>query len=725
METFELELGSKKLIIKITDWAMQASGSVLAQYGDTVVLATATRSEQARTGINYFPLLIDYDERFYAGGKIGGSRFVRREGKPSDEAIITARMIDRALRPLFNQAERRDVQVVITVLSFDKENDADILSLIAASLALSISPIPFAGPVGAVRLGHVDGIAIINPTYKEREISRYDVVIAGIEDAVTMLEAKGSEIPEEECKEAFARGMEVVKKLIDFQQMIMKKIGKEKLPIIQKEVNASLAEFTRHFVKKQVAAHLFKKSDIAVKESLGMLGSEFTENVIKEFGEDAKSQADMLFHDELEALLKQKVFSEGTRPDGRRPDELRPIAASVGVLPRTHGSALFMRGMTHALSVVTLGAPGEERWIDSMEMEEKQRYMHHYNFPPFSVGEVSPLKGPSRRDLGHGYLAQKAIEPVLPPIEDFPYTIRVVTEILSSNGSSSMASACGSSLALMDAGVPIRRAVAGIAMGLLYESPERFTILTDIQGPEDHNGEMDCKVAGTTDGITAIQMDTKLQGVPLVVLEQTLDQARKARLEILDIMNKTVTQARSSLSMYAPRVIKLTIDPTKIRFVIGSGGETINGIIAQTGAKIDIEDDGTIFITSPDESSGLKAKAIIEQITRDFKEGDRVQGKVSGITDFGAFVELAPGKEGLVHISELSDHYVKNVNEVVSMGDEVEVLVIGVDREGKIRLSLKRANRLEDTPRSSSKLSGSSASNHGSNKARRHDKSRS
>lgn len=725
METFTLEFGSRTLTVTVNDWAMQASGSVLVQFGETVVFATATQAQQPRSGIDYFPLLIEYDERFYAGGKIGGSRYVRREGRPSDEAIITARMIDRSLRPLFNDNERRDVQVVITVLSFDKENDPDVISLLAASAALSLSPIDFAGPVGALRLGRVDGKLVVNPTYEERTASEYDLIAAGTGELLTMVEAKGNEIPEADFKQAFRESTTFVQQLVDFQNSIVKKIGVKKYEVQPLESNPALEQFVAHFAKKKLTESLFKKSDVAVKESLGNLKHELIDQVAKEFGADALHRAQALFYLELEHLLKQKVLKENIRPDGRKPEELRPLAAKVSVLPRTHGSALFMRGMTHALSVLTLGAPGEERLIDSMETEEKQRYMHHYNFPPFSVGEVMPLRGPSRRDLGHGYLAQRALEPVLPSLEEFPYTIRIVTEILSSNGSSSMASACGSSLALMDAGVPISAPVAGIAMGLLYESPEEFKILTDIQGPEDQNGEMDCKVAGTAKGITAIQMDTKLQGLPVIVLEKTLDQAKDARLKILEVMNTAISSPRESLSSFAPRVIKMNIDPLKIRFVIGSGGETINGIITQTGTKIDIEDDGTIFITAPEVTSGERAKEIIEQITRDFKEGDIVKGKVSGIKEFGAFVELAPGKEGLVHISELADHYVKDVSDVVALGDIVEVHVIGVDREGKIRLSLKkRANRLASVP-TGKQLDGGSNNHHGHTQARRSDKSRS
>lgn len=694
MQEFEIEIGSKNLIVKINDWAIQASASVLAQYGGTVVLATVTQAEQARPGIDYFPLLVEYDERFYAGGKIGGSRFVRREGKPSDEAILTARMIDRALRPLFNDAQRQDVQIVITVLSFDKENDPDIIALIAASLALTISPISFAGPIAAVRLGFLEGSFVINPTYQQREASALDLVLAGHGSLFTMIEAGANEIMEDECKRAFREGAAIIKKLVEFQKTIAAQFAKEKYPVVKQEESSALRQFVQSFAGKRLRDALFKGSDAEVKKSLSEIRRELLENVYTQFSSDMFSQATAFFYEEVKRSLKENVLRKDVRPDGRKPNELRAISCSVGILPRTHGSALFMRGMTHALSVVTLGAPGDERLIDTMEAEEKQRYMHHYNFPPFSVGEVGPFRGPSRRDLGHGYLAQRALEPVLPSLEEFPYTIRVVTEILSSNGSSSMASACGSSLALMDAGVPIKAAVAGIAMGLLYESEDNFKILTDIQGPEDQEGEMDFKIAGTLKGITAMQMDMKLQGVPFSVLDTALDEAKEARARILETMNKEIMQARAATSPIAPRVFRLTIDPAKIRFVIGPGGEVINGIIAKTGAKIDIENDGTVFITSPDESSGLKAKEIVEQITHEYKEGETIKGIVSSITDFGAFVEIVPGKEGLVHISELADKYVEKVSDIVSLGDMVEARIIGVDREGKIRLSLKKANNL-------------------------------
>lgn len=697
MQEFGIEIGSRNLTVKINDWAMQASASVLAQYGGTVVLATVTQAEQARAGIDYFPLMVDYEERFYAGGKIGGSRFVRREGRPSDDAILAARMIDRALRPLFDNAQRKDVQIVITVLSFDKENDPDIIALIAASLALTISPIFFTGPIAAIRLGLIEGSFVVNPTYKERSASSLDLVLAGHGSFFTMIEAGANEVSEDECKKAFREGVAIIEKLVEFQKTVAEKFAKQKYPVIKQEQSSALRQFVQSFVSKRLQEALFKTSDIELKKSLSEIRSELLEKVYAEFNSDMFPQATMFFYEEVGISLKENVLRNDIRPDGRKPNELRAISCEVGILPCAHGSALFMRGMTHALSVVTLGAPGDERLIDTMEIEEKQRYMHHYNFPPFSVGEVRPFRGPSRRDLGHGYLAQRALQPVLPSLEEFPYTIRVVTEILSSNGSSSMASACGSSLALMDAGVPIKAAVAGIAMGLLYKSEDDFKILTDIQGPEDQEGEMDFKIAGTLKGITAMQMDMKLRGIPFSVLDKTLDQAKSARIKILETMNKEIAQARASISPIAPRVFRITIDPAKIRFVIGPGGEVINGIIAKTGAKIDIENDGTVFITSPDEASGLKAKEIVEQITHEYKEGDTIKGRVSSITDFGAFVEITPGKEGLIHVSELADKYVEKVSDVVSLGDIVEARVIGVDREGKIRLSLKKANHLPHT----------------------------
>lgn len=690
MKQFSLELDGKTFTFRFNDLTPQADGSVLAQCGQTVVLATVVQERRVKPDASFFPLMVNYDERFYAGGKILGSRFIRREGKPSDEAILTGRMIDRALRPLFDKHERRDTQVIVTILSFDRENDPDVLALFASSLALSVSDIAFDGPLGVVRLGRIKGRTILNPTYKEREESDVDFTVAGKRGLITMIDGEAKEMVEGDAVSLLKEALERFETSIAFQEDIVRRQGAKKREPLTTQESSSLARAVKDFCAKRLGRVLLQQSDRDAKDALRSLREEFHDYVNQEVGAEHLSFAFDLFDEELEHALQEQILREGKRPDGRRPDELRSLNAEVGILARTHGSALFTRGLTRALSVVTLGAPGDEKWVEGMEVEAKQRFMHHYNFPPFSVGEVAPLRAPSRRELGHGYLAQKAIEAVLPSIEEFPYTIRAVTEILSSNGSTSMAATCGTSLALMDAGVPIKKPVAGIAMGLVYESKDHFAVLTDIQGPEDQEGQMDCKVAGTGDGITAIQLDTKLAGLPIEVMEQTFRQARQARLNILDAMAKALSSPRAELSPFAPCLLAVMVDPAKIRFIIGPGGETINGIIAKTGAKIDIEDDGTVFITAQEAKSANEAKAIIETITREVKPGDVLKGKVSGIVDFGAFVQLAPGKEGLVHISELADGYVKSVYDVVKLGQEVEVTVLDVDAQGKIRLSLKR-----------------------------------
>lgn len=690
MKQFSLDIAGKTFTFTFNDLASQADGSVLAQCGETIVLATVLQEQRVKGGASFFPFMVNYDERFYATGKILGSRFVRREGRPTDEAVLTGRMIDRSLRPLFAKNERRDTQVTTTILSFDRENDPDVLSLFAASLALGVSDIAFDGPLGAIRLGRIGGKFVVNPTYKEREARDVDFVVAGKRDLVTMIDGEAKEISEEDgvslIKEAFAW----FEKIIAFQETIIKEQGKQKrapLPVLE---NSSLARMVKDFCRDNVSKAFKQKSDKDAKEALRTLRGVFQDHVAKEMGAEHLGPAFDRFDEEIEHSLQELILKEGRRPDGRAVDELRPLSAEVGIFKRTHGSSLFQRGLTHALSIVTLGAPGDERLMEGMEAEEKQRFMHHYNFPSFSVGEVSPPRAPSRRELGHGYLAQKAVEGMLPPVEEFPYTIRTVTEILSSNGSTSMASACGMSMALMDAGVPMKKPVAGVAMGLVYESNNRFAVLTDIQGPEDQEGQMDCKVAGTRDGITAIQLDTKLQGLPLAIMEKTFHDARVARLKILEVMEKAIARPRVQLSPFAPRLLVITVDPSKIRFIIGPGGETINGIVAKTGAKIDIEDDGMVFITAQDSEGANEAKAIIESITRDIKPGDVIKGKVSGIMDFGAFVQLTPAKDGLVHISELGEGYVKSAGDIVKLGQEVEVTVLDIDPQGKVRLSMRK-----------------------------------
>ena len=689
MKEYKLDLNGKQFSLKIDHIAEQANGSVWAQYGDTVVLATATQSKNLREGIDYFPLSVDYDERFYATGKILGSRFVRRESRPSDEAILTARMIDRTLRPLFNQDERHDVQVIITVLSFDKENDPDILSLIAASTALAVSDILWNGPIGSVRIANgKDGKLIINPTYKEREESLFDITLSGKDNTINMIEAGANEVQESDIESVLDKGVKIIKNICDWQKSIVKEVGVSKMQIIKKEVDRELVKEALKLAGSKLEKTVSQKEKQEQGNLLDELFDEVALGIKEKFGADKIKQALEILNNEYDKLIKKNILEKEQRPDGRAIDELRPISFETGLLPRTHGSGLFTRGMTKSLNVVTLGSPGDEKLIEGMEIQEKKRYMHNYNFPPFSVGEVRPLRGPSRRDIGHGALAEKALKPVIPSQDVFPYTIRTVSEILSSNGSTSMASVCSSTLALMDAGVPIKNPVAGISIGLVYENENNYKILTDITGLEDGSGHMDFKVAGTENGITAIQLDIKLDGLPVKVLKESLERAKKTRLFILKEMKKAISAPRKDLSKFAPRVIIVKIDPKKIGIVIGPGGKTINEIIDNTGVKIDIEEDGKVFITSENKESAEEAKKIVENLVKEFKEGDIVKGKVANIVDFGAFVELSPGKDGLIHVSQMGDKFIKNVYDILNEGQEVEVKVIGVDPQGKIKLKL-------------------------------------
>lgn len=689
MKEYKLDLNGKTLSLKVDHIAEQANGSVWAQYGETVVLATVTQSKNLREGIDYFPLSVDYDERFYAVGKILGSRFVRRESRPSDEAILTSRMIDRTLRPLFDKDERHDVQVIITVLSFDKENDPDILSLIASSTAIAISDIPWNGPVGGVRIAKAeDDNLIINPTYKERENSLFDVTVSGKDNTINMIEAGANEALESDIEKVFDEGVKIIKQICDFQKNIAKEVGASKMQVIKKEVDKDLEKEVKKLAGFKLEQALFQKDKKELNTKLDELFNFVAEEIKDKFGADKLKDAFNILNKLKDNLIKNNILEKEIRPDGRAIDEIRPISFETGLLPRTHGSGLFTRGMTKSLNIVTLGSPGDEKLIEGMEIQEKKRYMHNYNFPPFSVGEASPLRGPSRRDIGHGALAEKALKPVIPNSDVFPYTIRTVSEILSSNGSTSMASTCSSTLALMDAGVPIKSPVAGISIGLVYESEDNYKLLTDISGIEDGSGHMDFKVAGTEKGITAMQLDIKIEGLPIKVLKEALERAKKMRLFIIKEMKKVINAPREDLSKFAPRVIILKIDPKKIGMVIGSGGKTINEIIDSTGVKIDIEDDGSVFITSENKESGEEAKKIVENLVKEFKEGDVIKGKVVTIVDFGAFVELSPGRDGLIHVSQMGNTFLKTVHDVLKEGQEVEVKVIGVDPSGKIKLKL-------------------------------------
>ncbi|MBI3685698.1 polyribonucleotide nucleotidyltransferase [Candidatus Azambacteria bacterium] len=698
METkeFSLQLGSKTLTIRKNILAGQANGAVFVSLGETIVLATAVMSARANDVIDYFPLMVDYEERFYAAGKIMGSRFIKRERRASDEGILTARLIDRALRPLFDHAMRNEVQIVTTVLSIDQENDPDTVSVIAASCALAMSDIPWKGPIGAVRVGKVDGTLVLNPSYDERTRSTMDFVVAGGADTINMIEGDGAQIPEDEVVETLAFAQSYIAQIVALQHKIVKAIGIKKAELKFQETDAVLEGQVKSFLGTRLDRALFEGASKSERmENLNNLKKELALHINglhPEHPEKAK-QAERIFEEEINRIVHENAIHNNRRPDGRKPDELRELASYVTFLPRTHGSGIFIRGETQVLSILTLGAPGDQQWIDTMEKKGFKRFMHHYNFPPFSVGEVKSLRGPSRRDIGHGALAERALEHLIPEQKEFPYTIRVVSETLSSNGSSSMASVCAATLAMMDGGIPMKAPAAGIAMGLMSDASGKYTILTDIQGPEDHHGDMDFKVAGTKDGVTAIQMDVKVDGVAVQVLAEALAQARKARLEILEVMRGALAEPRKELSQYAPRIITLQINPDKIKDVIGPGGKMINEIIDETGVAIDIEDDGSVFITSTSQESAEKAVAWIKNITREAVVGEIFQGKVKRIMDFGAFVEIFPGTEGLVHVSQLSDAFIKNPHDVVKMGDIIPVKLMEIDSQGRLNLSAKEAQK--------------------------------
>ncbi len=693
-QKWSLQIGGRVLELSTGLLAGQANGAVRAQYGDTVVLATAVMGKNPSNISGYFPLLVDYEERYYAAGKIKGSRFVKREGRPSDDAVLTGRAVDRTIRPLFNARMRNDVQVIVTTLSFDGENDPDTIGMIAASAALALSDIPWNGPIGAVRVGRINENFILNPINGERTESDFDLLIAGTNEKVNMMEVSAKEVPESIMIEAFAFGFEAVKKIADFVESIQKEVGKEKLvPTLLEAPKEVETDIRRWFEEKGLAQALYLKGK---KETYDRL-REIREYVDEKIGENSanipkiREVTEQVFEEPSDEIVHENVLKHEKRPDGRALTEIRPISCQVGILPRTHGTGLFTRGETQALTVATLGSPGDEQIIDTMEVDMKKRYIHHYNFPPYSVGEVKPMRGPGRREVGHGALAEKALVPVLPSKEDFPYTILLVSEILSSNGSSSMASTCGSTLALMDAGVPISAPVSGIAMGIIVGDEKNYKVLTDIQGLEDHYGDMDFKAAGTTKGLTAIQMDVKVDGVTLEMLEAVLMQAKGNRADILGKMLATLPQARTNLSPYAPRIIVLHINPEKIRDVIGPGGKMINRIIDETGVEIDIEDDGSVFVTSPDEISSKKAVEWINNLTREVKPGELFQGRVTRLMNFGAFVEVLPNQEGLVHISELAEQRVERVEDIVQVGDIIPVIVKNIDDQGRINLSRKAA----------------------------------
>ncbi|MFA4845184.1 MAG: polyribonucleotide nucleotidyltransferase [Patescibacteria group bacterium] len=706
-QRFETQWGGKTLAIEVGKYAAQASGSCMVQYGETVVLATAQISPDKREGLDFFPLMVDYEEKLYAAGRIKGSRFIKKEGRPTDEAVLVSRFIDRALRPLFDERIRNDIQVIVSVLSFDTENDADIISLVAASCALHISSIPWNGPIGCVRVGQVDGEWVLNPTYAARQKSLLDLSFAGTPAKIIMVEAGANEAPEEIIIQAFSFGQKHLAAPIKLIEDVRAAVGKEKIdPSVGKsESQIRVEALAKPFIVKKVA-ELFFGTPQATKNERSAQKTEL-KNLTKAFllesgiAQDELSFGSSIVNAVLEEEVSRAILDDGKRVDGRSITQIRQLVNEVAVLPRVHGSGHFKRGETQVLTVVTLGAPGDEQTLDGMETVGKRRYFHHYNFPPFSVGEVKPLRGPSRRDIGHGGLAEKALMPMMPDKETFPYTIRAVSEVLGSNGSSSMGSTCGSTLALMDAGVPIKAPVAGIAMGLATNASGKWKVITDLQDLEDGKGGMDFKIAGSRAGITAIQMDTKTDGLLPEIIEAAINQAKAARMEILDAMAVAIAAPRPDLSPYAPRIITLRINPELIGNVIGPGGKTINEIIAVTGVQaIDIEDDGLVMITSTNADGAQKALAWVQNLTREPKVGEIYTGKVARIMDFGAIVEFLPKRDGMVHVSMMAPWRVELVSDIVKMGQEVQVKIMEMTPDGRISLSMKDApgNVLPERP---------------------------
>ncbi|MHA2958831.1 polyribonucleotide nucleotidyltransferase [Priestia megaterium] len=684
---FSVDLAGRKLEVEVGQLAKQANGAALIRYGDTVVLSTATASKEPKN-VDFFPLTVNYEERLYAVGKIPGG-FIKREGRPSEKAILASRLIDRPIRPLFADGFRNEVQVVSVVMSVDQNCSSEIAAMFGSSLALSVSDIPFEGPIAGVIVGRVENEFVVNPTVDELEKSDIHLTVAGTKDAINMVEAGADEVPEEVMLEAIMFGHEQIKKLIAFQEEIVAAVGKEKVEVELYTVDADLERQVREIAESDMnrAVQVQEKHarENAIKEVKSAVAAKFEEQDVEE---EVLNQVNEILSKLVKSEVRRLITEEKVRPDGRSIDEIRPLSSETNLLPRTHGSGLFTRGQTQALSICTLGALGDVQILDGLSVEESKRFMHHYNFPSFSVGETRPMRGPGRREIGHGALGERALEPVIPNEKDFPYTIRLVSEVLESNGSTSQASICASTLAMMDAGVPIKAPVAGIAMGLI-KSGEHYSILTDIQGMEDHLGDMDFKVAGTENGVTALQMDIKIDGLSREILDEALQQAKKGRMQILNHMMSTIATPRQELSQYAPKILTMAINPDKIRDVIGPSGKQINKIIEETGVKIDIEQDGTIFISSIDQPMNEKAKKIIEDLVREVEVGQMYLGKVKRIEKFGAFVEIFSGKDGLVHISELAEERIGKVEDVVSIGDEILVKVMEIDKQGRVNLSRK------------------------------------
>ncbi len=686
MQSYTMDLGGRTLTIETGKMAKQASGSVLMRYGDTVVLVTATASDEPREGVDFLPMTVDYEERLYAVGRIPGG-FIKREGRPTERAILGCRLTDRSLRPLFPKGFRNSVHVVSTILSVDQNCPPEILSIIGASAALSISKIPFEGPVAAVVVGLVDGKPVINPTMGQAQDSDLHLMLAGTREAVMMVEAGAQEISKEDVLECIARGHEAIKTIIDLQEELIAENSVPKLEVIPFEPAQEIAGDAAPVIKEGIEAALRIVEKKEREDRLNAVKKELLEQFAEKYPEN---EADLkaVYEKVLKETLRANIIEKDIRPDSRGAKEIRPISCEVTILPRTHGSGLFTRGQTQVLDICTLSALRDVQLLDGLGIEESKRFMHHYNFPPYSVGETGFMRGPGRREIGHGALAEKALEPVIPSEDDFPYTIRLVSEVLESNGSTSMGSVCAGSLAMMDVGVPLKRGVAGIAMGLIKEG-DKMAILSDIQGVEDFLGDMDFKVAGTSEGITALQMDIKIKGISQDLLQTALTQAVEGYLHILGIMNETISEARSELSPNAPRMIKVQIPVDKIRDVIGPGGRMINKIIADTGVDIDIEPDGRVFIAAVDPEMGKKAQQTIEALVRDVEPGEVYNGKVTRVERYGAFVELLPGKEGLLHISQLDHHRVEKTEDVVNIGDMIEVKVMDIDDRGRIDLSRK------------------------------------
>lgn len=686
MHSYSIELGGRTLTMEIGKIAKQANGAVLVRYGDTAVVVAATGTKTPREGVDFFPLTVDFEEKMYAVGKIPGG-FIKREGRPAETAILTSRLIDRPIRPMFPEGYHNDVQIVATAVSVDPDNAPDIPAMIGASCALSISDIPFEGPIAGVRVGMIDGQYIINPTIEQAKVSRLNLAVAGTKDAILMVEAGAKEISEDEMLDAIWFGHEEIKKLVEWQEKIMAEVGKPKMEVPVYEPPAELAAEIEAYGAEQLKAALMDANKLEREENVARIKAEIAEAFMEKYPDNAKDVA-YITQKLVKKIVRRTISVDKIRPDGRALDEVRPVTCEVGLLARPHGSALFTRGQTQILNVLALAPLSEAQTLDGLGVELTKRYIHHYNFPPYSVGETKPLRSPGRREIGHGALAERALLPVIPSEEEFPYAIRLVSETLESNGSSSMGSVCASTLSLMDAGVPIKAPVAGVAMGLVKDG-DYFTILTDIQGLEDALGDMDFKVAGTKDGITAIQMDIKIDGINKEIFKQALAQAKRGREHIMGIMLDCISEPRKELSKYAPKITTIHVDPEKISKIIGPGGKTIKKIVEETGAKIDIEEDGRVYIAAVNSEEAAKAIDMINGITAEAEVGKVYTGKVTRLMAFGAFVEILPGKEGLVHISQLSTERVNKVEDVVSVGDEIVVKVTEIDQKGRINLSRK------------------------------------